>query len=204
MESEKALLVQAEHINRNRPEADDAELVRRFREGNESAFSAIVTRYQGRLFQMARSILGDEDDARDLSQEAFVKAYFHLKTFREESSLYTWLYRILYNLCISHLRRKKIISFFSFDHHDEHQEFESNDPDPGEVYERRELMDAILGAVATLPLRQRTVFTLRQMDGLTHGEIAKIMGITEGAVKASYFHAVRKLQGLLKPYGEAL
>lgn len=204
MESEKALLVQERHINRNRPEADDAELVRSFRGGNESAFSAIVTRYQNRLFQVARSILGDDDDARDLSQEAFVKAYFHLKTFREESSLYTWLYRILYNLCISHLRRKKIISFFSFDHYDEQLEFESDEPNPGEVCERRELMDAIMGAVETLPLRQRTVFTLRQMEGLTHGEIAKIMGITEGAVKASYFHAVRKLQSLLKPYGDAL
>lgn len=204
MESEKALLVQAEHINRNRPEVEDAQLVKNFREGSESAFSAIVTRYQARLFQVARTILGDEDDARDLSQETFVKAYFHLKTFREESSLYTWLYRILYNLCISHLRRKKIISFFSFDYHDEHQEFESGEPIPSEVCERRELMDAILAAVEKLPLRQRTVFTLRQMDGLAHGEIAKIMGITEGAVKASYFHAVRKLQGLLKPYGEAL
>ena len=204
MESEKALLVQAEHINRDRPELSDAVLVRSFREGSESAFSAIVNRYQNRLFQVARTILGDEDDARDVSQEAFMKAYFHLKTFREESSLYTWLYRILYNLCISQLRRKKIISFFSFDHHDEHQEFESGEPGPGEVCERRELMDAILGAVETLPLRQRTAFVLRQMEGLAHGEIAKVMGITEGAVKASYFHAVRKLQVLLKPYGESL
>jgi RNA polymerase sigma-70 factor (ECF subfamily) len=193
----------AEKIRNSRETVSDNELVRRFKEGNEAAFSLIVGRYQQRLIQVARTVLGDEDEALDISQEAFIKAYFHLKTFREDSSLYTWLYRIVYNLCISHLRRKKIISFLSFNHHDEDEEFDSKEPDPGDVYERREIMDAINSAVDALPLKQRTVFTLRQMEGLTHGEIAKVMGITEGAVKASYFHAVRKLQTMLKRYGEA-
>lgn len=195
--------MRAQHGDKDRPPSDDSDLVRSFRDGSESAFSAIVDRYQSRLFQAARTILGNEDDALDISQEAFVKAYFHLKDFREDSSLYTWLYRIVYNLCISHLRRKKIISFLSFDHYDEVMEFDSGEPDPSEICENREIMDAISEAVTMLPLKQRTVFTFRQMDGLTHKEIGKIMGITEGAVKASYFHAVRKLQNLLKQYGDA-
>jgi RNA polymerase sigma-70 factor, ECF subfamily len=181
---------------------DDLELVKRFKRGNESAFTGIVNRYQRRLLQTAKVILNDEDDAMDITQEAFVKAYFNLKAFREDSSLYTWLYRILYNLCISHLRRKKIISFISFDHHDEVMEFHSDEPGPEKTYERKELMQAVTKAVDVLPLKQRTVFILKQVEGLTHGEIAEIMGITEGAVKASYFHAIRKLQETLKNYGE--
>jgi RNA polymerase sigma-70 factor (ECF subfamily) len=203
LQDEFPLFSSAEKLRNNRETVSDSELVRRFKEGNENAFALIVGRYQQRLVQVARTVLGDEDDAMDISQEAFVKAYFHLKTFREDSSLYTWLYRIVYNLCISHLRRKKIISFLSFNHHDEDEEFDSNEPNPGQICERREIMDAVNSAVDALPLKQRTVFTLRQMEGLTHGEIAKIMGITEGAVKASYFHAVRKLQTMLKRYGEA-
>ncbi len=181
---------------------DDLELIKRFKAGNESAFTGIVTRYQRRLLQIAKVMLNDEDDAMDVTQEAFVKAYFNLKSFREDSSLYTWLYRIVYNLCISHLRRKKIISFVSFDHHDDVMEFHSDDPGPEKVYERRELMQAVIKAVSALPLKQRTIFTMKQVEGLTHGEIADIMGITEGAVKASYFHAVRKLQESLKNYGD--
>jgi RNA polymerase sigma-70 factor, ECF subfamily len=172
---------------------DDLELVKRFKKGNESAFTGIVNRYQRRLLQTAKVILNDEDDALDITQEAFVKAYFNLKSFREDSSLYTWLYRILYNLCISHLRRKKIISFISFDHHDEVMEFHSDEPGPEKTYERKELMQAVTKAVDVLPLKQ---------EGLKHGEIAEVMGITEGAVKASYFHAIRKLQETLKNYGE--
>jgi RNA polymerase sigma-70 factor, ECF subfamily len=181
---------------------DDLELVRLFKKGNENAFTEIVNRYNQRLLHTAKIMLNDEDDAMDLTQEAFVKAYFNLKTFREDSSLYTWLYRIVYNLCISHLRRKKIVSFISFDHHDEVMEFHSSDPGPEKEYERQELKMSIFKAVNALPLKQRTIFTMKQVDGLTHGEIADIMGITEGAVKASYFHAVRKLQVMLKNYGE--
>ncbi len=192
----------AEHIRSDRETISDSELVRRFKEGNEGAFTLIVGRYQQRLMQVARTVLGDGDDAMDISQEAFVKAYFHLKTFREDSSLYTWLYRIVYNLCISHLRRKKIVSFLSFDYHDETTAFDSKEPGPGDVCEHREIMSAINAAVDRLPLKQRTVFVFRQMEGLTHGEIAKIMGVTEGAVKASYFHAVKKLQTMLKRYGD--
>jgi len=197
------LSAQAAHTRGHLEGADDRELVSRFREGNENAFNAIVDRYQQRLFRMAETLLGNEEDARDISQEAFMKAYLNLKSFREDSSLFTWLYRIVYNLSISHLRRKKIISFLSFDTQDEVMELDSKDPNPGEVYERKKVMEAVTTALGSLPPKQRAVFTLRQIEGLTHREIAGIMGITEGAVKASYFHAVRKLQGLLKQYGQA-
>ena len=141
----------ATHSNRCPVDLDDRELVTRFREGNESAFNTIVARYQQRLVRFAQAILGNDEDARDISQEAFVKAYFNLKSFREDSSLYTWLYRIVYNLCISHLRRKKIVSFLSFDQHDEGMEFDSKEPGPSETFERKEILRAVTDALTTLP-----------------------------------------------------
>ena len=193
------------HVDRKRPDCEtpsDAELVRRFKMGDESAFSSIVLKYQKRLLRIAQNILGDENEAMDISQEAFVKAYFNLKKFREDSGLYTWLYRILYNLCISAIRRKKIISFISLVERDNSKEFISKIPDPGEEYERKEFRSAVAEALNKLPLRQRMVFIMKQIDGLKHEEIAHIIGITEGAVKASYFHAVKKLRSMLSNYGE--
>jgi len=179
----------------------DAELITIFKKGNESAFSQIVLRYQQRLLKVATAVLGDEDEAMDMVQETFVKAYFNLKSFRGDSSLYTWLYRILYNLCISSLRKKKIISFFSFDTHDEFLNQPSQESDPLEKYERQEILLAVKNAMKKLPAKQRMVFAMKQLDGLKHFEIAEIMGITEGAVKASYFHAIKKLREMLNQYG---
>ena len=186
---------QSTEINRT-----DSELVRNFKKSDESAFSQIVLRYQKRLVQVAAAVLYDEDEAMDMVQETFVKAYFNLKSFREESSLYTWLYRILYNICISSLRRKKIVSFISFDSGDEVLDFPSQRPDPEVESEHREIMSAVKKALKKLPVKQRMVFAMKQLDGLKHDEIAKAMGLTEGAVKASYFHAVRKLREMLKHY----
>jgi len=181
---------------------DDAELVRRFKMGDESAYSHIVIKYQKRLLHVAQAILGDENEAMDLSQDAFVKAYFNMKKFREDSNLYTWLYRILYNLCLSSLRRKKIVSFLSLDNQGKTRDLVSTLPDPGEECERKELMTAITEALHKLPLRQRAVFIMKQIDGLKHEEIAQVIGITEGAVKSSYFHAVHKMKRMLNNYGE--
>lgn len=178
----------------------DSELIRKFKKGDESAFSHIVLRYQERLLQVATAVLHDENEAMDIVQEAFIKAYFKIKSFREESSLYTWLYRILYNLCISSIRKKKIVTFFSFDSGSEVIDFPSQNPNPEEESERKEIFLAVNEALKKLPAKQRMVFALKQLDGLKHEEIARIMGITEGAVKASYFHAVRKLRELLKHY----
>ena len=182
---------------------EDSELVRCFKDGDESAFEKIVKRHQPRLMQVATILLQNEQDAMDNVQEVFMKAYFKLHSFREDSSLYTWLYRILYNRCISFLRRKKIVSFLSLDNYEENVlTFPSSEPLPDKVYECGEIMNAITGALGKLPLRQRTAFTLRHMNDLKFSEISGIMGITEGAAKASYFHAVQKLQKMLKPYGE--
>ena len=195
----------SDHIDSKRTDFEtlsDAELIRRFKMGDESAFSSVVLKYKERLLLAAQSILGDENEAMDISQETFIKVYFNIKKFRGDSSLYTWMYRILYNLCISALRRKKIISFVSLDEREDSKGYISKLPDPGEEIERKEIRAAVNEALHELPLRQRTVFIMKQIDFLKHEEIADIIGITEGAVKASYFQAVKKLQKLLGKYGE--
>ena len=190
----------------NNPETivlvDDSELVRQFNNGNEKAFNVLVKRHQPRLRQIASILMKDDQDALDMVQDVFVKAYFKLKTFREESSLYTWLYRILYNRCITQLRRKKIVSFLSFGEDEKDYDIPSDDPIPDIECERSELMREIMAALEKLPLRQRTAFSLKQLNGLKFSEVSDIMGITEGAAKASYFHAVKKLQNLLRNLGD--
>jgi len=194
--------VHAEYKRLDCETVSDSELVRRFKMGDEKAFSFIVLKYQKRLINTARVILGDEDEAMDISQEAFIKAYFNLKKFRNSSSLYTWLYRIIYNLCISTMRRRKIIKFLSIDDHGDSTEIYSKQPNPEKEYEHGEFRAALSEALSKLPIRQRTVFIMKQIDCLKHSEIAHVLGITEGSVKASYFHAVNKLKSMLQSYGE--
>ncbi len=188
------------HFKQNHDKLTNAELISSFKKGDESAFSQIVLNYQNRLLQAATIVLGSEDEAMDMVQETFVKAYFNLKSFRGDSSLYTWLYRILYNLCISFLRRKKIISFLSFENREESGDFVSQSPDPEEEFERKEILADVKNAVNKLPVKQRMIFAMKQFEDLKHTEIAEIMGITEGAVKSSYFHAVKKLREILNKY----
>ncbi|MCE5251809.1 RNA polymerase sigma factor [bacterium] len=182
--------------------ASDSDYVKRFKAGDEQAFAAIMKFHYPRLMQAAKVLLQNEQDAMDVVQDVFMKAYVNLHGFREDSLLYTWLYRILYNLCISFLRRKKIVSFLSFNNEEVDLELPSNDPVPDIEYERREIMQAVTEALGKLPIRQRTAFTLKQLNNLKFSEIATVMGITEGAVKASYFQAVKKLQVSLRQFGD--
>jgi RNA polymerase sigma-70 factor (ECF subfamily) len=186
------------------PEAgksETAELTQRFSAGDERAFNDVVALYQHRLIKSAQAILGDEHEAMDMVQEMFIKAYFHRTSFRGDSALYTWLYRILYNICISALRRKKILTLISVDNEEETIEPPSDEPGPLDVVTRNEIRAIIDKALKQVPPRQRMVFVMKQIDGLKHNEIAEIMNISEGAVKASYFHAIKKLREILSDYG---
>ncbi len=182
---------------------ETTDLIRRFISGEDRAFDEIVTKFQDRLIKNAEAILGNRADALDMVQEAFINAYFHRKSFRGDSALYTWLYRILYNCCISNLRRRKFQKYFVSDDQGKSIEMPSSGPDPFGETARSELRMVIDKALQKLPPRQRTVFIMHQIDGLKHGEIADIMEISEGSVKASYFHAVQKLRDLLSDYGGA-
>ncbi len=182
---------------------ETADLISRFISGEDRAFNEIVQKYQDRLAKNAEAILGNQTDALDMVQETFINAYFHRSTFRGDSALYTWLYRILYNCCISHLRQKKFQKMFVSGDQGKTIEMPSNGPDPFGETARSEIRLIINKALQKLPPRQRMVFVMHQIDGLKHGEIAHIMKISEGSVKASYFHAIQKLREILADFGGA-
>lgn len=175
----------------------DSSLIQRFKQGDEKAFNQLVLRYQKRIYDLTYRLVRNRDDAADLSLEVFVRAYRNLKKFEERSSFYVWLTRIAVNLCINFSKREKFRSFLSIFDISERPEVSVS---PEEKAEGEELMRALDRAVKSLPERQRASFVLKFHQGLTHREIAEVMGISEGASKANYFQAIKKLQKLLGQY----
>jgi RNA polymerase sigma-70 factor (ECF subfamily) len=177
--------------------ADDLELVRQFREGSERAFNELVLRHRRGVYLTAMGLLGNSDDAEDVAQDVFIKAYQSLSGFRGDSAFYTWLYRITVNLCLNRLRRRKLRSFVGI------EQVSSLLPEAeraDRALERSELSSRARRAIAELPDKQRAVFILRHFRHLPHAEIARIMDRDEGTIKANYFQAVRKLRVKLGPY----
>lgn len=188
----------------------EVDLARRAREGDVQAFGALVALYQERSIRLAYSLLGNWEDSRDAAQEAFVKAYQALKTFKAESLFSTWFYRILVNHCRDFQRRKKVRSHLSQDVNafadEDEPSLENRIPSvsPGPLSRAldRELEARIREDLKTLPERQRTVFSLRYFDGMTLHEIAETLMITEGAVKANLWQAGEKMKSRLSEYLE--
>jgi RNA polymerase sigma-70 factor (ECF subfamily) len=176
---------------------DDLELVRQFHAGSERAFNELVLRHRHGVFLTAAGLLGNRDDAEDVTQDVFVKAFQSLSSFRGDSAFYTWLYRITVNLCLNHLRRRKVRSFFGIEQV-AHSLPEAERADS--ELEQSELSLRARRAISELPEKQRAVFILRHFRSLPHAEIARIMDRDEGTIKANYFQAVRKLRAKLGPY----
>jgi len=176
---------------------DEESLVRRFQKGEERAFNELVLKYKEKVFNMILRMVRNKEDAKDLSQETFVKAYFGLKDFRAESSFFTWITRIALNLCINFTKREKFRSFVSF--------FDLKKPvlienSSSQEVEKDEMIKAIDDAVLSLPPRQRMVFVLRHYQKNPFKKIAEILGKSEGGVKSNYFQAVNKLKKTLAKY----
>lgn len=176
---------------------DDNVLIDRFLQGDETAFKTLVDKYKRKIYLTAYRLLGNHEDANDITQEVIIKTYKELKNFRRESSIYTWLYRITTNLSLNELKKRKIRSFFDFDELDEWL-FKDEKQSPELSYRENELSNKIQEAINKLPEKQRVVFTLRYYDGLSYEEISEILGTSVGALKANYFHAINKLQKELK------
>lgn len=185
---------------------EDQKLVDRAQSGDLESFSALVERYHERAVHAALSMVGNMEDARDLAQEAFVKSYENLERFKSESRFYTWYYRILTNTCRDFLRKKKLRKTFSFwfgkdeegEDADLSAQIKDSSPDAGEVLHQKEFSESVHEAMERLPFRQKSVFTLRYMEGMPLDEIAETLGITEGAVKAHLWQAGQKMKEMLK------
>ncbi len=183
---------------------EDHELVRAALEGDGMAYRCLVERYQGRIYAVIFGMVRNREDARELSQDAFVKAYKNLARFRLESSFYTWLCRISMNVAIDHLRRQKLRRTEEFDEGIASREstgvisLAHHREDPRRNLERKQMRERILEEIEKLPEDQRQVLVLREVEGLSYKEISTVMDIPEGTVMSRLYYARKKLQGALK------
>ena len=175
-------------------ETDEA-LLTRLRAGDASAFEAVVWKYQRDLYRLAYRFTRNMEDAKDLAQEAFLRAYRALPRFDGRSSVYTWLYRITLNLCLNHRRGRTPEGTA--------EAAGVADPAPGalEALAGAEREAAVAAAIASLPPQQRTTVILRVQEGLPHKAIVEILECSERTVKANFFHAIRNLRERLRGYG---
>jgi RNA polymerase sigma-70 factor, ECF subfamily len=163
---------------------------------SDETFGRAIMEYRERIFLVILRFTQNREDAKDLTQEAFIRAYRSRDSFRGESGIYTWLYKIAINLAINYKKRSRFSSLSSLDDVPEI----SGADDPSDIILNTELNQNIDEAIASLPPRQKAVFILHYYEEKPHAEIAGIMGITEGAVKAHYHQAIKKLRNGLSGY----
>jgi RNA polymerase sigma-70 factor (ECF subfamily) len=187
--------------------AEDDELIRAAQKGERSAFDSLVRRYDRSVLRLALHMLGSEQDAQDVHQEAFLKAYRHLGNFRFECSFYTWLYRIVTNLCLDQMRRRKSRRedpATVLDSSGAEMDLMANLTDgrasanPARELERKTMNVAIQSALDELTPRERMVFELKHYQGLKLRTIGEMLSTTEETAKNTLFRATRKLRARLK------
>ncbi len=169
-----------------------ARLVERLKAGDEQAFEEFVTEYRERVYRVAWRVLREDEAAEDCAQEAFIKVFRHIGRFEGRSSLYTWLYRITVNIALNKLKRDRFRQMVPLGDLPRRDKRASTNPLRAAL--SSEVAERIDEAVRELPEKQRAVFTLKFFEGLSHREIADIVGCSEGTSKANYFHAIRKLR----------
>lgn len=170
----------------------DQSLIERFRgAGDESAFNLLVERHQRAAYRLAYRFAGDHEDANDLAQEAFVRVYKNLVSFRGDASFKTWLYRIVVNLSLNHVKRKKRRDTGRVSVDDVSLPVESTSLEEVLASEAR---DELRGAIETLPEKQRETLILKVFQELKFREVANVMKCSVGTAKANYFHAVQGLK----------
>ncbi|MBN9166539.1 MAG: sigma-70 family RNA polymerase sigma factor [Myxococcales bacterium] len=191
---------------RIREAEEDRALIARAQQGDVAAFRQLVERHQRRAFAIALSLVRDENDARELVQDAFLRVYRGLNSFQGSSSFFTWLYRIITNLSIDLIRKPgrqlADIDETRFES-DESQEAEFpllsrvDGSDPVDVVRRREIAGRLQAALDALPPYHRGVIVMREIEGLSYEEMATAMGVSKGTIMSRLFHARQKLQKAL-------
>ena len=179
-------------------ELDDAALAARASGGSREAFGELVSRHQAAVRRVARAVTGDEHDADDAAQEAFLSALDRLETYDRKRPFGPWLMRIATNAAIDLLRRRAVRRAEPLD-----EALTASSRSPARDAEHMELRAALATALAALPERQRAAVTLFDLEGYAHAEIADILGVPEGTVRSDVFHARRKLRESLGQYDPA-
>jgi RNA polymerase sigma-70 factor (ECF subfamily) len=183
---------------------DERELILEAQKGDGPAFEELVHRYDRKVLKLAVSYTNDEEDAKDVYQEVFIRVFRALPGFRFESRFSTWLYRIVVNVCISHKTRAQNREFESLDFEDEDGESRSLDPASNELPSDQKALSGEISrhvrtALGVLSPQQRLVFTLRHYEGYKLKEIAALMNCAEGTVKKYLFTATERLRRQLRP-----
>lgn len=184
------------------PSASDESLVRLAQRGGMRAFEELVARHRDKIYARAFSMMRNEDEATDLSQEAWVKGWQRLKQFQGEASFVTWMTRIVINLCLDALRKHKRLRTESIEQLDEEsggveRQMPTLTVNPTEGLERQELRARIDQAMSQLSHAHRTVLVLHEFEGLEYKEVAKRMECSIGTIMSRLFYARRRLAGLL-------
>ena len=183
----------------------DAALIERCRAGDHHAFRTVFERYQRRAYALAFGIVRNRDEALDVVQEAFLKAFRSVAGFAGNASIYTWLYRIVMNVAIDHKRKDAREQKVDYDDTIAHLEEETSSGaaelspqllrgDPAKETSRREIREKIDDALARLSDNHRAVLVMREIDGLSYDEMAKVMKCSKGTIMSRLFHARRNMQ----------
>ncbi len=184
----------SEHTEKQNQLSREQEWAEALQKNREKVFFDIVGRYKARVYYLVRNILVSHDDADDAAQNTFIKIWEKLHTFRSESALYTWIYRIATNEALTLLRRRK--PGLSLD--DVSEELMDTSFSESAWIDGTETERKLQEAINKLPLKQKLVFCLRYFEELNYEQIATITETSVGALKASYFHAVQKIETFLK------
>jgi len=188
--------------------AIDQALVERAVQGDQKAFRQLVERYQRKVYTIAFGVVRNPDTALDITQDAFVRVHKNLATFKGDSSFYTWIYRIVLNLCIDRKRRQARQAEVDYDDGISHGEGFTDGPslastgidNPAQAAHRKELVEHMDRALATLSEEHKSILLLREVDGLSYEELAETLDIPKGTVMSRLFHARKNFQKSLTRY----
>lgn len=173
----------------------DPQLVARAQDGDLQAFNELVLKYQREIYGVAYRLVLDAEEAKDLTQQAFLQAFVHIKGFRQQAQFRTWLFRIAINQCYNYLKNKK-----KFGDPVDTEEFVlvGEDDSPEEELIAQDERQRLYAALTRLPAKQRAVITLKLEQGLSYEEISKVLGGTAGAARVNYCQAIKTLKRYLQ------
>jgi len=176
----------------------DEKLIVKLKEGDSSAFDEVVTTYQSMVINVCYGFTGNREDAEDIAQDVFIKVWEKIQSFKSESSLKTWIYRIAVNTSLNFIRKQKFHALL--ENLDNAFSFATKGPDPEEADREKEQKNRVREAIRLLPKNQRIAITLKNMRDLSYHEIAEIMEATVSSVESLIFRAKKNLRKKLFKY----
>ena len=179
-------------------EVSEKKIIEKVLGGDANAFEELVLKYEKTVYNLALRMVGNRDDASDMTQEAFIKAYGSLSSFRGDSKFSVWIYRITTNVCLDFLRsksRKQQVSLTVSDDDDEDAQLDIPDPssDPEQQLMQKMSMQSVEEGLKTLPDKQRQILVMRELGGMSYAEIGAALSLEEGTVKSRIFRARKRL-----------